>query len=193
MTSGGTESILMACKAYRDYARQVKGIKKPEIVVPATIHSAFDKAAQYFGLKVRSIPVDPQTTQVNLRLMKSAINSNTIMVCIVEKCEISLIWAIVSACRFGAELPLRHNGRDSGDLRTGSEVRHSSARGLVSGRFSDVFHGGRRLSDTAVRFPAAGRDEHIGGHAQIRVHAEGLVGGAVQGGKVPSVSVYGDD
>uniref|UniRef100_A0A6P7FCP7 sphinganine-1-phosphate aldolase n=1 Tax=Diabrotica virgifera virgifera TaxID=50390 RepID=A0A6P7FCP7_DIAVI len=79
MTSGGTESILMACKAYRDYAREVKGIKKPEIVVPTTVHSAFDKAAQYLKLKVRSIPVDPQTYQVNITKFRRAINSNTIL------------------------------------------------------------------------------------------------------------------
>lgn len=80
MTTGGTESILMACKAYRDYAREVKGIRKPEIVLPKTAHSAFDKAAQYFRLKVRAIPVDPVTTKVNIRAMKRAINCNTIMV-----------------------------------------------------------------------------------------------------------------
>lgn len=80
MTSGGTESILMACKAYRDYGREVKGIKKPELVMPTTAHAAFDKAAQYLGLRIRAIPVDPQTTQVDLKAMKRAINSNTIMV-----------------------------------------------------------------------------------------------------------------
>lgn len=30
-TSGGTESILMACKTYRDRARAEKGIKEPEM------------------------------------------------------------------------------------------------------------------------------------------------------------------
>ncbi len=32
VTSGGTESILLACKAYRDWAREVKGIKNPVMV-----------------------------------------------------------------------------------------------------------------------------------------------------------------
>ena len=48
MTSGGTESLLFACKAYRDYARNVKGIKHPEIVCAVSAHSAFDKAAQLY-------------------------------------------------------------------------------------------------------------------------------------------------
>ena len=80
MTSGGTESILMACKAYRDYGRTFKGITKPEIVIPKTAHAAFDKAAEYFGLTIRHIPVDSSTTKVSTKLMEKSINSNTIMV-----------------------------------------------------------------------------------------------------------------
>ncbi len=33
MTSGGTESIIMAVKTYRDWARATKGIKEPELYV----------------------------------------------------------------------------------------------------------------------------------------------------------------
>jgi len=36
MTSGGTESIILVCKAYRDYAREVKGISRPVMVIPVT-------------------------------------------------------------------------------------------------------------------------------------------------------------
>jgi sphinganine-1-phosphate aldolase len=50
MTSGGTESLLLVVKAYRDYAREVKGIKHPEILIPATGHAAFDKASQLYRL-----------------------------------------------------------------------------------------------------------------------------------------------
>ncbi len=32
ITTGGTESIILACKAYRDYARNVKGIEHPVMV-----------------------------------------------------------------------------------------------------------------------------------------------------------------
>ncbi|CAG9856583.1 unnamed protein product [Phyllotreta striolata] len=79
MTSGGTESILMACKAFRDYGREVKGITKPEMVVPTTVHAAFDKAGQYFKIRVRSIPVDNRTYQVDMKQFKRAINSNTVL------------------------------------------------------------------------------------------------------------------
>ena len=51
----GTESIL-ACKAYRDYAKKEKEVDVPEMIVPNTIHPAFDKAAHYLGIKVMRIP-----------------------------------------------------------------------------------------------------------------------------------------
>ena len=59
VTSGGTESILLAMKAYRDRARaRVRGrVTRPEVVAPATAHVAFDKAAQCFGVKLVRVPV----------------------------------------------------------------------------------------------------------------------------------------
>ncbi|XP_046738089.1 sphingosine-1-phosphate lyase [Diprion similis] len=79
MTTGGTESILMACKALRDYAKAVKGIKKPEMVVPTTAHSAFDKAAQYLKIKIITVPVNPRSFTVSIASMRKAISRNTIM------------------------------------------------------------------------------------------------------------------
>ncbi len=80
MTSGGTESILMACKAYRDYGRQVRGIRYPEIVVPQTAHAAFDKAGSYLGIRVKHITVDEHSKCVNIKAMEHAISRNTVMV-----------------------------------------------------------------------------------------------------------------
>ncbi len=57
VTSGGTEAILLAMKAYRDRALS-RGIKHPEIVAAVTAHPAFGKAAHYFGMKLVRIPVD---------------------------------------------------------------------------------------------------------------------------------------
>ncbi|XP_063703316.1 sphingosine-1-phosphate lyase isoform X2 [Culicoides brevitarsis] len=79
MTTGGTESIVMACKAYRDYAREVRGIKRPNMVLPVTAHTAFDKAGQYFNIYRRTVAIDPQTTKVDIKAMEKAINKNTIM------------------------------------------------------------------------------------------------------------------
>uniref|UniRef100_A0A1L8E2I0 sphinganine-1-phosphate aldolase n=1 Tax=Nyssomyia neivai TaxID=330878 RepID=A0A1L8E2I0_9DIPT len=79
MTTGGTESLIMACKAYRDFAREEKGITKPNIVMPVTAHSGFDKAAQYLKLHVKNVPLHPTTMTVDIRKMEAAITSNTIM------------------------------------------------------------------------------------------------------------------
>lgn len=49
-TSGGTESILMAVLAHRNYAASVRGIAKPNLVMPLTAHPAFNKACYYFGV-----------------------------------------------------------------------------------------------------------------------------------------------
>ena len=54
VTSGGTESILLAMRTYRDWARTARGVKHPELVVPTTAHAAFDKAAQSFGIELRA-------------------------------------------------------------------------------------------------------------------------------------------
>ncbi|KAL1721988.1 pyridoxal phosphate-dependent transferase [Schizophyllum commune] len=79
MTSGGTESIVMAVKTYRDWARATKGITEPEMVIPSSAHAAFDKGAAYMGIKVHTIPVDPVTRRVNIKRVRRAINSNTIL------------------------------------------------------------------------------------------------------------------
>lgn len=53
-------------------------------VIPITAHAAFDKAANYFKIKINHVPVDPITTRVNIKKLKSYINSNTCMVCIIK-------------------------------------------------------------------------------------------------------------
>jgi len=77
-TSGGTESILMACKAYREWAKKKKGITKPELVVPSSVHCAFDKACHYFGIKLIHIPINEKSGKVDLHKVRKAITSNTI-------------------------------------------------------------------------------------------------------------------
>ncbi|XP_005735106.1 sphingosine-1-phosphate lyase 1 [Pundamilia nyererei] len=78
VTSGGTESILMACKAYRDIAYE-RGVKHPEILAPVSVHAAFDKAAHYFGMKLVHIPLDKKTMKVDVKAMRRAISKNTAM------------------------------------------------------------------------------------------------------------------
>ncbi|CAO1635321.1 unnamed protein product [Sympodiomycopsis kandeliae] len=77
-TSGGTESILMACKSYRDWARKTKGITEPELIIPESAHAAFHKAGEYFGIKVHQLPVDRHSRKVVISHVARAINRNTI-------------------------------------------------------------------------------------------------------------------
>lgn len=79
VTSGGTESILLAMKTYRDLAYAERGVRNPEIVAPVTAHAAFDKAAQYFKMKLRKIPVDKNFC-ADVAAARRAINSNTVVV-----------------------------------------------------------------------------------------------------------------
>jgi glutamate/tyrosine decarboxylase-like PLP-dependent enzyme len=57
MTSGGTESILMAVKAAKGYAHAERGVTRPNIVLPMSAHAAFDKACEYFTVEPRRVAV----------------------------------------------------------------------------------------------------------------------------------------
>ena len=80
VTSGGTESILMAMKVYREWARADKGISAPEIIMPHTAHPAFDKAGEYFGIKMVHIPVSEPDFRVDPRDVEKQINDNTVAI-----------------------------------------------------------------------------------------------------------------
>lgn len=47
-TSGGTESNILACLAYREKYKAERGITKPNMVMSETAHVSFDKAGHYF-------------------------------------------------------------------------------------------------------------------------------------------------
>ena len=80
MTSGGTESILMAIKTYRDWAEEkFPDINKPEMILPSSAHPAFDKGADYFKVKSVRVPVDSETHRADVKAMEKALTDNTIM------------------------------------------------------------------------------------------------------------------
>jgi len=78
VTTGGTESIILACKSYRDMASE-RGVKYPEILCPVSAHAAFDKAADMLGVSIRHVPLDPETMRVNVSAMRRMISKNTMM------------------------------------------------------------------------------------------------------------------
>jgi sphinganine-1-phosphate aldolase len=81
MTSGGTESIFMAVKAYRDQfrARRLLGSSQvvPEVVACLTCHPALDKACEALGLVLIKLPADPVTQQMDVTAVQRAITANT--------------------------------------------------------------------------------------------------------------------
>ena len=88
VTSGGTESILSAVLAYREWGRNERGITDPEIILPETAHVAFEKGAHLFGLKVIQAPVDPKTTLVDVDFVRDHISPRTVAL-------------VGSACNYG--------------------------------------------------------------------------------------------
>jgi glutamate/tyrosine decarboxylase-like PLP-dependent enzyme len=79
MSSGGTESILAACHAARERGAAERGITDPEMVLPNSAHAAFHKAAHYFGITVRKIPVRDDF-RADVDGMASAVNEHTVLV-----------------------------------------------------------------------------------------------------------------
>lgn len=80
MTSGGSESLLMAVKTARDWAREHKPeIKTPEMLLPISAHPALHKAAHYFDIKVVPVPVRADF-RADARAAESLLTDNTILV-----------------------------------------------------------------------------------------------------------------
>lgn len=80
LTTGGTESIMLAVKTARDKARaEHPEIVQPEMVLPKTAHAAFHKAAHYLSVKPVIVDIDPQTFKVRAEDMCAAITPNTIL------------------------------------------------------------------------------------------------------------------
>jgi glutamate/tyrosine decarboxylase-like PLP-dependent enzyme len=78
MTTGGSESILMALKTARDWAREHRP-GADEVLLPASAHPAFDKAAHYLGLRARHIPVGSDF-RVDLNRVEEALSDKTAIV-----------------------------------------------------------------------------------------------------------------
>lgn len=80
MSSGGTESLLLAVKTYRDLARAKRPrLSEPEIILPRSAHVALEKAAHLFGLRVRHADLD-DGFRVRVDHVKKLINSRTVMI-----------------------------------------------------------------------------------------------------------------
>jgi sphinganine-1-phosphate aldolase len=77
VTSGGTESLILAVKTARDAHPE---IDQPRLVIPATAHAAFAKAAHYLGVALDMVPIDPVTFRASPAAMAAAMTEDTVLV-----------------------------------------------------------------------------------------------------------------
>ena len=120
MTSGGTESIILAVKAARDFFLSKHPNRHPEMVCSYTIHAAFIKAANYLNIKTIFTNVD-KDYKSDTKKFEKCITKNTFLLAISAPCypfgiidrveQISLlaekhnVWLHVDACLGGFILP----------------------------------------------------------------------------------------
>ena len=77
VTSGGTESLVTAMLAYREWGRNTKGIARPQIIMPITAHPGHSKAFHWFDIDAVIAPVD-ENQKVDLDFVRANINEHTV-------------------------------------------------------------------------------------------------------------------
>ena len=80
MTGGGSESILTAVLASRNYMAARRGVTQPEMIIAESAHAAYFKAAEYFGIRLIRLPVDKEHLKLSARQVARGIRRNTILV-----------------------------------------------------------------------------------------------------------------
>lgn len=79
MTSGGTESLILAVRAALKRAeREGRTLPRPNVVLPTSAHAAFEKAADYFGVENRRIEVRPDW-RADTDAMLAAVDDQTVL------------------------------------------------------------------------------------------------------------------
>lgn len=79
-TSGGTESVMLAVKTARDWARaRNPRITRPQLIMPLTAHPCFRKAAHYLDMECTVTPVHDDTFQADVGKMREAITDQTVL------------------------------------------------------------------------------------------------------------------
>ena len=77
VTSGGSDSLTHALYSYREEAREARGVRMPNIVLPITAHVALRKGAHWMGIEVRDAPVTDAFV-ADVDAMAGLIDDNTI-------------------------------------------------------------------------------------------------------------------
>lgn len=80
-TAGGTESVILAVKSARDFARRTRPeVTAPKMLLPVTAHACFHKAAHYLGVEVVPVAVDPVTFRADVADAKRKMTRDVILV-----------------------------------------------------------------------------------------------------------------
>lgn len=80
MSSGGTESILLAIRAHLCFHGKHRGIAHPELICGTTAHAAVNKACEIFGIRMVTVDCSSDGTfQLDPAIVKSHVTANTIM------------------------------------------------------------------------------------------------------------------
>jgi glutamate/tyrosine decarboxylase-like PLP-dependent enzyme len=105
-TSGGTESIILAVKAARDWAQRtrLRSGRRGEILLPRTAHPAFDKAAHLLELDPVRVDIGPDF-RASVTALEAAITDRTILMVASAP---SLPFGLIDPVTEIAELALRH-------------------------------------------------------------------------------------
>ena len=160
-TSGGTESLVTAMLAYREWGRNEKGIDHPQIIMPVTGHPAMSKAFHWFDIEPVIAPVTDDFT-VDLDFVRDHITDRT--VALIGSAGTYPHGLIDPIPALGA-LALEHE--------------HRPARRRLPRRVHPRLGEGLRLRPHPVRPRRARRDVDLRRHAQVRLRAEGQLGRAV--------------
>ena len=79
MTSGGTESLILSVRAaLRRAEREGRDTTGANVVLPSSAHAAFEKAADYFGVENRRIPVRDDW-RADIESMLAAVDDRTVL------------------------------------------------------------------------------------------------------------------
>mmetsp|Transcript_29804 Transcript_29804/g.54574 ORF Transcript_29804/g.54574 Transcript_29804/m.54574 type:complete len:617 (-) Transcript_29804:2399-4249(-) len=79
-SSGGTESIILAIKAHRNYYAKRRGISHPELICCSSAHAAVDKACDMLGIRKIAVPSDSKTFTLSAKAVQKYITSNTLLI-----------------------------------------------------------------------------------------------------------------
>ncbi len=80
-TAGGTESVMLAVKVARDWARQHRPhVARPKMLLPITAHACFHKASHYLGVEMVPVAVDPVTFRADVADARAKMSDEVVMV-----------------------------------------------------------------------------------------------------------------